>query len=103
MPRMRTRAMTDECAGRAHDVANGETPLSMVPPGETVELAAIRGGRMLRRRLADLGFNIGMTVRVVQNPYRGPLIVAVKEDARVGIGRGEAHKIWVRRRKGSAR
>lgn len=75
---------------------NGQTmPLSMVSPGETVELVKIRGGRVLRKRLADLGLNIGTTVRVVQGNHRGPMILAVKEDTRLAIGRGMAHKIRV--------
>jgi Fe2+ transport system protein FeoA len=69
-------------------------PLAMVAPGEEVRLTAIRGGRRLRKRLADLGLNLGMTVRVVQRDRHGPLILAVK-DARLALGRGMAHKIMV--------
>ncbi len=71
------------------------TPLSTIAAGQTVELAAIEGGRRLRKRLADLGLSVGERVRVVQNPPVGPLILAVKEDARLGIGRGMARKIYV--------
>ncbi len=49
---------------------------------------------MLRKRLADLGISAGSEVRVVQN-YGGPIILAVKEDARMAIGRGMAHRILV--------
>lgn len=70
-------------------------PLSMVTPGETVELVQIREGKRLRKRLADLGLNVGLDVRVVQNCFSGPLILAVKEDARLAIGRGMAHQILV--------
>ena len=70
-------------------------PLSMVSSGETVELVQIREGRRLRKRLADLGLNVGLDVRVVQNCFSGPLILAVKEDARLAIGRGMAHQILV--------
>jgi Fe2+ transport system protein FeoA len=70
-------------------------PLSMVSPGETVELVQIREGKRLRKRLADLGLNVGLDIRVVQNCFSGPLILAVKEDARLAIGRGMAHKILV--------
>jgi Fe2+ transport system protein FeoA len=70
-------------------------PLSMVSPGETVELVQIREGKRLRKRLADLGLNVGLDVRVVQNCFSGPLILAVKEDARLAIGRGMAHQILV--------
>jgi len=69
-------------------------PLAMVSPGEEVRLLAINGGRRLRKRLADLGLNLGMTVRVLQRDDRGPLILAVK-DSRLALGRGMAHKIMV--------
>jgi Fe2+ transport system protein FeoA len=69
-------------------------PLAMVSPGEQVRLLAINGGQRLRKRLADLGLNLGTTVRVLQRDARGPLILAVK-DSRLALGRGMAHKIMV--------
>ncbi len=69
-------------------------PLAMVSPGEKVRLTAIHGGQRLRKRLADLGLNLGMTVRVLHHNGHGPLILAVK-DSRLAVGRGMAHKIIV--------
>ena len=69
--------------------------LSMVESGATVELVAIQEGKRLRKRLADLGLNTGLQVRVVKNCFAGPLILAVREDSRLAIGRGMAHKIQV--------
>jgi Fe2+ transport system protein FeoA len=69
--------------------------LSMVSSGETVELVSITEGRRLRKRLADLGLNAGLQVRVVRNCFAGPLILAVREDSRIAIGRGMAHHIRV--------
>jgi Fe2+ transport system protein FeoA len=66
----------------------------MVSPGEEVRLVAIHGGQRMRKRLADLGLNLGMTVRVMQRDGHGPLILAVK-DSRLALGRGMAHKIEV--------
>jgi Fe2+ transport system protein FeoA len=71
------------------------TPLSMVTPGESVQLVSIRGGRRIRQRLADLGLTPGTTLHVVQANAWGPLIVAFKDDARLALGRGMAHKIEV--------
>jgi Fe2+ transport system protein FeoA len=71
----------------------------MIAPGETVELIQIGEGKRLRKRLADLGLNVGLNIRVVQNCFAGPLILAVKEDARLAIGRGMAHQILVLPRK----
>lgn len=69
-------------------------PLSMVCPGEEVRLVAIQGGQQMRKRLADLGLNLGMTMRVMQHDGHGPLILAVK-DSRLAVGYGMAHKILV--------
>lgn len=55
----------------------------------------VRGGRKLRQRLMDLGLNHGAQVRVVKNQMTGPMIVAVKEDGRLALGRGMSHHIMV--------
>lgn len=70
-------------------------PLSLAQSGETVELVEIRGCHRMRKRLADLGLNIGMKVRVVQGNNGGQKILAVKEDSRLAIGQGMSHKIIV--------
>lgn len=70
-------------------------PLSVAACGECVRLVGIVGGRRLRHRLAELGLNAGSVVRVVRRQPGGPLILAVKGDARMAIGRGMAHKIIV--------
>ena len=70
-------------------------PLTMVSPNEEVKLVAIRGGDRIRKRLADMGLTPGTTMRVVQVDDWGPLIVAFKDDARLALGRGMAHKIQV--------
>lgn len=69
-------------------------PLTLVSVGEEVRLLSVRGGQALRKRLADLGLNVGMTVRVVQVDPQGPIILAVK-DSRLAIGRGMAQKVMV--------
>ena len=68
--------------------------LSAARCDQCVRLVNVEGGRGLRRRLAELGMTPGGEVRVVQN-FGGPLILAVKEDARMALGRGMAHKILV--------
>jgi len=67
----------------------------MATPGEDVTLVAVHGGQRIRQRLADLGLTPGTTLRVVQADAWGPLIVAFKDDARLALGRGMAHKIEV--------
>lgn len=69
--------------------------LSMAEPQQNVRLVEIRGGKRLRKRLADLGLTPGATLRVVQAHGSGPMIVAVRQDTRMAIGRGIAHKLIV--------
>jgi ferrous iron transport protein A len=79
----------------------GETlPLSMVRPGEIVEVISIQGGHEVHRRLTDLGLTAGTRVRVVQGDGSGPMILAFKDDARLAIGRGVAMKIRVTPQRG---
>ncbi len=70
-------------------------PLTMTQPGETVRVVAIHGGYRLRKRLADLGLTVGLPVRVIQGSSSGPMLIAFKEDARLAVGHGVAHKIIV--------
>lgn len=70
-------------------------PLALAPVGQDVCLVGIHGGRHIRRRLADLGLNPGMKVRVVSSGEGGPLILAVK-DSRLALGRGMAFRVMVR-------
>lgn len=72
-------------------------PLTFAASGETVALVAIHAGDTLRQRLTELGLHIGMTLRVVQGERSGALIVAVKNDTRLALGRGMAQKMMVTR------
>jgi len=69
-------------------------PLSMAAPGQEVELVAVHGGWGIRRRLADMGFNPGVRIKVIHSGG-GPIIVAIR-DVRLALGRGMAHKIVVK-------
>jgi len=68
--------------------------LAMVSSGETVRIVSVEGGQGVRKRLADLGLNLGEVISVIQTNHHGPMILAVKE-SRLAIGRGVAHKIMV--------
>ncbi len=71
-------------------------PLSMVAPGQEVQLVAMHGGWGIRRRLAEMGLNPGVRIKVIQADFHGgPIIVAVR-DTRLALGRGMAHKIMVK-------
>jgi ferrous iron transport protein A len=70
-------------------------PLSLVAQGESATVHEVHGGRDLRQRLFDLGLHHGAHIRVVKNEHPGPLIIAVKQDGRLALGRGMCHKILV--------
>lgn len=83
-----------------HPVATNSTdqpllPLGLASSGEAVIVRQIRGGRQLRQRLQDLGLNPGARVQIIQNQLSGPLIISVKQDGRLALGRGMAHHIMV--------
>ncbi len=70
-------------------------PLSLVGRGEHVIVHRIDGAEAARQRLLELGLNRGAHVRVMQNDHGGRMILAVKNDARLALGRGMAHHILV--------
>jgi len=70
-------------------------PLSTAAHNTSLRLINIEGGRKLRRRLAELGLNPGCEIRVVHAFGGGPIVLAVKEDTRMAIGRGMARHIMV--------
>jgi ferrous iron transport protein A len=70
-------------------------PLSQAECHTCLRLVAVSGGYRLRRRLAELGLNPGSELRVVRSNSGGPLILAVKKDTRLAIGRGMADRILV--------
>jgi len=72
-------------------------PLAMASPGEDVRLIAIHGGQRMRKRLADLGLNLGMTVRVLHDSAQGPLLVAALEKKLLQLPVGEdSHPVLAR-------
>lgn len=72
-------------------------PLQMAQPGETVKLVAIRGGRRLQHRLAEMGLTPGATFRIISRGRPGPFIILIM-GTRLVLGRGMIHHITVRRR-----
>jgi ferrous iron transport protein A len=71
--------------------------LSILHTGEHGEVVRLAGGRGVLSRMTALGFTPGADVTVLQNYGRGPLIARVR-DARIALGRGEARRVYVRRR-----
>lgn len=76
-------------------MANDVFPLGFLPVGQDAVVKDIIGGIGVRRRLTDLGFAKGVSVRILKND-RGPLIVALG-NSRVALGFGMAQKIIVKK------
>lgn len=71
-------------------------PLAMAATGETVECVEVAGGTGLRRHMADLRILPGTRMLVVSGGNApGPVIIKVG-DGKLMIGRGMAHKVFVR-------
>lgn len=70
-------------------------PLSMVSPGELVQVATVRVGWGLQRRLADMGLTPGVKVRVINSQRPGPVVIEIR-GSRLALGQGVAHKIMVK-------
>ena len=68
-------------------------PLTMAPVGETQIIRKITGKDEIRQHLAELGFVIGTSVKVV-NSIAGNLIIQVK-DSRVALDKNMACRIII--------
>lgn len=65
-----------------------------LPHDTRAQLADIRGGRLLTRRLLALGLRQGSLLSVVQR--RGQGLVLACGEVRIAVGMGIADKLWVR-------
>jgi ferrous iron transport protein A len=70
-------------------------PLAEADCNQPLRLVGIYGGPTVKKRLLDLGLNPGSEIRVVNRGHHGPVIVAVKVDSRLAIGRRMADNIFV--------
>jgi len=81
--------------------AEPQFPLSSAVAGDRLIIAALRAGKGLGRRLADLGLPVGAEIEVVHRQHGGRLVIA-RELTRVALGGGMTQKIMVTRANGTA-
>lgn len=67
--------------------------LSAIPVGKTVRLVAIKGERLLSRRLLSLGISLGCEFEIVS--LRGKGVVVGRSGNRVALGHGIVEKLFV--------
>jgi ferrous iron transport protein A len=68
-------------------------PLTEASIGTPYRLVHLKGGKVMQRRLAEMGLTPGVRVRVLQD-CGGPLLVAIRS-SRIALGKGMAAKITV--------
>lgn len=76
------------------------TVLSMATAGIPLTVIGIRGGFGMQRRMADLGLNVGMEIKVITSCFHGPVLVDLK-GTRYAIDRRLAHHIFVEPKRGT--
>ncbi len=70
--------------------------LEKLPQNQTAEVVSIAGGRASAKRLADLGLNQGMQIKILSKAiFRGPLEIEIN-GSKLILGRGLAAKILVK-------
>jgi ferrous iron transport protein A len=80
----------------AYSAGVGAFPLILAAAGERVRVVAVGGGRGIDRKLSDLGLTTGCEVTVVSRDGTGPMVVA-RDDMRLALGTGIAHRVLVAR------
>ena len=70
-------------------------PLCFLRSGQCGVVCDFCGGKEIRKRLHDLGLHNGSQVEIMQNENSGPLIIKIKNDSRLALGRGMAQKVMV--------
>lgn len=78
----------------AYRAGVGAFPLMLADEGKPVRIVALNGGREMDRKLTAMGLAIGSKVSIVSRHGQGRLVVA-REDARIALGCGMAHRILV--------
>jgi ferrous iron transport protein A len=80
----------------AYSAGLGAFPLLLAAEGERVRVVGTGGGRGMDRKLADLGLVLGSELLIVRRTFDGAMIVA-RDDLRLALGAGIAHRVLVTR------
>jgi len=80
----------------AYSAGVGAFPLLLAATGERVRVLAVGGGRGMDRKLADLGLAPGCEVTIISRDTGGQMVIA-RDDMRLALGTGIAHRVLVTR------
>jgi ferrous iron transport protein A len=78
----------------AYSAGVGAFPLILAAAGERVRVVAVGHGRGFDRKLSDLGLITGCEVTVVSRDGAGRVVVA-RDEMRLALGTGIAHRVLV--------
>jgi len=79
-----------------HQKLNEPLSLADIQDGQTVIAISIFGGKMVTKRLADLGLTSGTEIKVIgRTLFSGPIQIEVR-NSRLALGKGLALKIIVK-------
>jgi ferrous iron transport protein A len=77
------------------DIKQNDTSLTELEDGQAAIIVSVLGGKILTKRLADLGITSGTEVKVIRRTlFSGPVQVEVA-GSRLVLGNGLASKILV--------
>jgi ferrous iron transport protein A len=79
----------------------GAFPLTLAGEGERVCIATLGGGRGFLFKMTEMGLPVGSELTVVQRDGGGSIVVA-RNDTRIALGAGMAHRVMVSRVLGDA-
>jgi ferrous iron transport protein A len=79
----------------------GAFPLMLAGDGESLRIAALNGGRGFVFKMTEMGLPVGSELTVVHRDRGGSIVVA-RNDTRIALGAGMAHRIMVSRVLGDA-
>lgn len=80
----------------AYNAGVGAFPLILAAAGERVRIVAVGGGRGIDRKLSDLGLTVGSEVTTLSRDPAGPMVIA-RDDVRIALAGGIAHRVLVAR------
>ena len=69
-------------------------PIEFLNLNQKAKIKEIRGGKSFLKQIQNIGLRKGDEVQMIQNRNYGPIIIK-KDEFRVALGRGMAHKIMV--------
>jgi ferrous iron transport protein A len=92
-PTLRSESASNMTTARTE---RGAFPLILAGEGERLRIAALNDGRGFVFKMTEMGLPVGSELTVVHRDGGGSIVVA-RNDTRIALGAGMAHRIMVSR------